>query len=227
MERVVKTHIKRNLCIFAKIDKRMKGEKIIILIIILVLIITVIYVLCNIKVCPEVDRPTVPFSTIKDKFKTGDVLCTIGCNLLKGTVMRNYLGCNATHVAMIVRKPSKGHGTPDQLYILELGPYGSFPFRKSDVRFRPLDQVLKESCNSVFGWYPIKKEIELTKEDIKHYRKYRFNYFVPTMFSTYKKYKICSSFVAKIHEDKGLGKNSHIISPCDFYDSERTILFTR
>ncbi len=205
----------------------MKGEKLIILIIIIFVIIATLYVLCNVKVCPEVDKPVVPFSTIRDKMKTGDVLCTMGCNLLQGTIMRNYLGCICTHVGMIVKKPSRGYGTPDQLYVLELGPYGSFPFRKSDVRFRPLDQILRESCHNVFGWVPIKKEIQLTDEDIKFYHKFRFNYFVPTMFSTYKKYKVCSSFVAKIHEDKGIGKNSHIKSPCDYFNSERTILFSR
>jgi len=205
----------------------MKTEKWIIIIIIILLIIAIIYVFYNIKVTPEFDRPVVPFSSVRDKFKTGDVLMIHGSSWVKETVMRNYLGCSCSHVGLIVKKPSKGYGTPDELYVLELGPYGPVFSRNSDVKFRPMDQILKESAHGVFGWLPCEKEIDLTDKDIKHYKKYLYNYFIPTMFSPYKKYKVCSSFVAKIHEDKGIGQNTHVKSPCDYYNHPKTILFSR
>lgn len=206
----------------------MTRDKIIAIIILAIVVIIIIYVLFNVKICPTIDKPVVPFTLVKDKLKTGDVLSIHGCSLLKATVMRNYLGCKATHVGMIVRKPSSMKGLPDELYVLELGPYGKFPNRNSDVRFRSLEQVMKESCHDVFGLTPIDEELHLSDEDIKEYFKYKFNYFIPTMFSKYKEYKVCSSFVAKVHEDNGIvNEDSHEMSPCDYYNSEKTIFFRR
>ena len=201
------------------------------LIIIIVIIIVVILVLINIKVCRKIDKPTVPLTTLKPKLKTGDVLVTHGCSLLKSAVMNKYLGCPATHVGMIVRKPPIIDGLPDRLYVLELGPYNNNPFRKSDVRLRSFEKVIQESTNNIFGLLPAEKEIDLSDEEIDQYGEYKFNYWVPTMFAPYKKHKVCSSFVAKIHEDKGLRNHldddHYLVSPCDYYNSDKMIFFTR
>ncbi len=203
-------------------------RKLYVFLIIAIIVIIIIFILLNIKRCPKIDKPTVPFSMIRSKLKTGDVLAIHGCNLLKSSMLRKYLGCEATHVGMIVRKPSTMSGLPDELYVLELGPYSPMnPFRKSDARFKPLDQIMKESDHGVFGLMPVDKEIQLSDDEIADYMTYKFNYFVPSVFCPGGKYKICSSFVGQIHEDKGLIENSHLMSPCDYYRSKKMIFFTR
>ena len=199
----------------------MTWEKILKIIIIIVVIVIIIAIISNIKACPDIDKPTLRYEKIKDKLKTGDVIATHGCTLVRSHLMRKYLGCKATHVAMVIKKP-------DDIYIIELGPYGFHPLRKSDVRIRTLRSMMKKSEHSVFALIPAEKEIEWTEEDEERYKDFKFNYFVPTMFAPYKKYKVCSTFIGKIHEDKGLlNENHHLLSPCDFYNSENTIFFTK
>lgn len=212
-------------------------------VLIIIVVAIIIWFLLDIKVPPEIDGEIVPFESIKDQMKTGDVISMHSSYLLKRLIMRGYLGCQAVHVGMIVRvqegkidsreeiveslkvtsqMPPKG-----KLYVLEIGPYGKWPFRRSDVRFTPLEDVMKYSSHDVFGWTPVDREIPFSAEDLRHYSDMRYNYLIPTMFSPYKKYKVCSSFVAKIHEDKGIGRNHHVRSPCDYYDDPRTIMFRR
>lgn len=209
----------------------------------------IIWILLNIRVEPKLTGNEVSFESIKDQMKTGDVISMSTSYFLKKIVIGNYLGCDAIHTAMVVRvkkgrietngrlieqlevqsSRSTSSGTKSkpkgELYLLEIGPYGSWPFRRSDVRFTPLVDALKSCSHPVFGWTPIDREINFTDEDLKHYRDYRYNYFVPTMFSPYKKYKVCSTFVAKIHEDKGIGSDHHVRSPCDYYNDTRTVVF--
>lgn len=207
----------------------MQRDTLISIIIVIVIILVTICILLNIKVCPRITQPTVPFSKIRDRLKTGDVIAFHGCSLLKATVMRWYLGCASTHVGMVVRKPHRFEGLPDSIFLFDLGPYTNLnPWRKSDVKMRSLESVLDDSPSRTFALIPAEHAIEMSDEDLKKYSSYKFNYFVPTMFSPYKRYKVCSSFVAKIHEDKGIGqKHSYMMSPCDFYNSEHTIFFTK
>ena len=207
----------------------------------ILVILIVIWILLNIRVEPKLSGNEVSFESIKDQMKTGDVISMSTSYFLKKVVIGNYLGCDAIHTAMVVRvkkgriesndvliaplEVESGRGSKGELYLLEIGPYGSWPFRKSDVRFTPLQKALETCSHPIFGWTPIDREINFTDEDLKHYRDYRYNYFVPTMFSPYKKYKVCSTFVAKIHEDKGIGTEHHVRSPCDYYDDTRTVLF--
>lgn len=201
------------------------SERLIVIVIIVILLVCVFLIIANVKVCPEIDKPTVPFEEVKNSLKTGDVIATHGCHFLRSTIMRKYLGCKATHVAMVIRKP-------DDLYVIELGPYGFHPLRKTDVRMRTLRSFLHKDSHSIFALIPAPEEMSWTDEDEKKYANFKFNYFVPTMFSPYKGYKVCSSFVAMIHEDKGLLKpeiegRHHLVSPCDYYNSPDTIFFKR
>lgn len=195
------------------------------LIIIILLVLIIVWIVFNVKVCPDIDKPTVAFSEIRNDLKTGDVIASHGCHLLRSTIMRKYLGCKATHVAMVIRKP-------DDLYVIELGPHGFHPTRKSDVKISTLRKFLHKDKHSIFALIPAPEEISWTEEDEEKYSDYRFNYFVPTMFAPYKGYKVCSTFVAKIHEDKGLLKpemigQHHLVSPCSYYNSPETIFFRR
>lgn len=207
----------------------MQRDTIISIIIVIVIILIVICILLNIKMCPRITQPTVPFDKIRNRLKTGDVIAFHGCSLLKATLMRWYLGCASTHVGMVIRKPHRFAGLPDSIFLFDLGPYTNLnPWRKSDVKMRSLESVLTESPSRTFALIPAERAIEMSDEDIEIYSSYKFNYFIPTMFSPYKRYKVCSSFVAKIHEDKGIGqKHSYTMSPCDFYNSDDTIFFTK
>lgn len=217
------------------------------LVIIVLVILIVLSFLLNIKVKPKVHGRPIPLADIRDRMKTGDVITMSTSHWLKRTVITNYLGCPCIHVAMVVRRkkssiqtheeiiPSNhpdasGPGTTrestDDLYLLEIGPYGSWPYRQSDVRFTPLDVALGKCSHHVFGWLPIEDEINFTEQDLRRYKNFKYNYFVPTMFAPYKKYKICSTFVAKIHEDKGIGSfDHHVRSPCDYQNHPDLVTF--
>ncbi|MFS8160262.1 MAG: hypothetical protein ACMG6E_08660, partial [Candidatus Roizmanbacteria bacterium] len=198
-------------------------KRFILLIIAILVVLIVIKILLDIRYCKKINKPTVTFDSIKDKLKTGDVIVMHSSSFVKGKLMKAYLGCDASHIAMIIRREetdvssnpnnpvvssksfqkdrSQKHiGIPEEsLFVIELGPYGMHPLRKSDVRIRPLSDVLKKSKHRVFGLVPCAKEISFTAEDEEKYLNYRYNYFVPTMFSPYKKYKVCSNFVSMIH----------------------------
>ena len=161
----------------------MDRDKWIVIIVIIAIIILLVWAIFNIKVCPEIDKPTVAFDEIKHQLKTGDVIATHGCHLLRSAVMRKYLGCKATHVGMVIRKP-------DDLYVIELGPHGFHPTRKTDVKKSTLRKFLSKGKHNVFALIPTAEEIEWTEEDEEKYGDVRFNYFIPTMFSPYKGYKV-------------------------------------
>jgi hypothetical protein len=234
------------------IDTR-KGSsygKLVKIIVIIIVILVVLYFSLNIKIAPKAPQNVVHFDEIRNQMKTGDVITMNTSHLLKRLVITNYLGCDAIHIAMVVRvkkgsierrvgasvRGSKDslkanadssdlprfevETSPDErgeLYLIELGPYGKWPYRKSDVRFSPLSVALGSCSYHTFGYLPVEKELSFTDGDLAKYMDYKYNYFVPTMFSPYKKYKICSSFVAEIHHDKGLGRdNPHLRTPCEY-----------
>ena len=202
-----------------------QNKRWLVVIIVIVILIIVIIIISQVKVCPEINKPTLPLNEIIDDLKTGDVIASHGCHFARSAMMRKYLGCKATHVAMVIRKP-------DDLYTIEIGPHSFNPMRTSDVKIMKLTDFLKKGKHEVFALIPTPREIEWSDEDELRYQDIKFNYFVPTMFAPYKNYKVCSTFIAKIHEDKGLltpemeGKH-HLVSPCSYYDSPDTIFFTR
>jgi len=215
-------------------------SKIVKFIIFVIVILLIVWILWQIEIQPKTPPNVVTFESIKDQMKTGDVITMNTANWLKRTVITNYLGCDCVHVGMVVRmNRSKIENTDEiipplevesgkgELYLLEIGPYATTS-DDSDVRFTPLEEALRTCSHKVFGWVQIEREMNITDQDLLSYRDIRYNYLVPTMFMPYRKYKVCSTFIAKIHADKSVGishEDSHIVTPCDYYNSGNRIDF--
>ena len=187
----------------------------------LFLLIVLILAIINVIYIPKVPPPTTTYKELKQKMKTGDVIITHSSSYIKGSVMSAYLGCHASHVAMIFERDGVKK-------IIELIPNWTKPFASSSVRINNLDDYVKNSQHNIIALIPAKKEIKFTRSDEKRYKNFHYNFMVPTMFKPYKKHKVCSTFVAMIHQDKNLIKDDHhLVSHCDFYKNKRTIFFTK
>ncbi len=184
-------------------------------------VIFFVLIIINVIYIPKVHSATTTYRELKPKMKTGDVIITHTTSYFKGTVMSAYLGCHASHVAMIFERGGKKK-------VIELMPKWTNPFDSSSVRVTDLDDYVNESWHRILVLVPSKKKIKFTMIDEKRYKKFHYNFLVPTMFKPYRKYKVCSTFVAMIHEDKDLIEGDHhLISPCDFYKNKRAIFFSK
>lgn len=198
----------------------MEIKKIIIAVIIIILItagLLLIHINPKIENYIELNQ-VVKYEDVKDKIKTGDVLIFMGTTI-KSAIVRTYLQCPATHVGMIIK-------IKNNFYVLDIGWRFN---KKSDVKLRPIEKIFnsKNSLN-IYGLYPCKEELKLNETDIKEYLSFEFNWSPFSMFSLHlkeTKYKVCSSFVAKIHEDNNmhnLSSDSHTITPKDYFNASET-----
>lgn len=164
---------------------------------------------------PELPIPTTSLRKIRHLMKNGDVILTHSPSKIKASLMNGYLGCAATHVAMVFEKDGI-------LHTIEISPYWTNLFKKTNVVVHTLDDFLKKSGSKVFGYKSVDYAIEFGDRELEIYKDYTYNYFIPTMFKPYSRYKVCSSFVAMIHEDFGLTKEHHIVTPCDYCTEDVT-----
>ena len=184
-------------------------------------LVIIFLVVINKLYIPKVSLPTTTYRQLKPKMKTGDVIITHSSSYFKGTIMSAYLGCHASHVAMIFERDGEKK-------VIELTPNWTNFSQSSSVKIRNLDDFIQDSQHKTIALVPAKKKIKFTRADEKRYKNFHYNFWVPTMFKPYKKYKVCSTFVAMIHEDKDLiDKEHHLISPCDFYKNKKAIFFSK
>jgi hypothetical protein len=200
--------------------------------------ILIILITLLIHIDPHLEVETVSFDDIKSNLKTGDVLITFG-NTLKSAGVRWYIQSAATHVGMIVKLDpeifdSSTKPSDDNLYVLDIGPHSFFSILGDrDVKLRPLSKVLRSrNCISIFGILPIDKEIEISPEDIINYSSYSYDFCFPLVSpKKITKYKICSSFISQIHEDKKINlsiiKDPDGLTPKDYFEHPDTYFFTR
>lgn len=205
----------------------MKLQSVILASLILIFIIILVLIIHIDPNLPDIEP--IPLSEYRSKLKTGDVLVTFG-NSMKSAIIRTYLQSPATHVGIII----KYH---DQLYVMDIN-FQNWPWQRNtkynkskDVRLRMLDHVIEGPySHHIYGIVPIKEEIKITNDEIKQYSGFVYNCDPTTMFCPLQrktKYKICSTFVSKIHEDKGIelfkNKNSGTVTPVDYFNSENII----
>jgi hypothetical protein len=212
---------------------------------VLIVLTIMIVLVCLIHINPRLEEyinmdQIVPLSSVRDNLKTGDVLVFMG-NSIKSAIVRAYLQCPATHVGMIIRMDAKKEdGTPifpdakSDIYVLDLGGrnvpilrdiIGRTGRSTKDVVLRPLKKVFKRSPASyIYGVVPVSRSIDISPDDVKEYFNCEFNWSPFSMFSfdySNTKFKVCSTFISKLHDDFGVGVNSdkqhHEMTPADYF----------
>jgi hypothetical protein len=216
---------------------------------VLLFLIVLIIAVCLIHINPRLENyiqldDVTPLSKVRDELKTGDVLVFMGTTI-KSAAVRTYLQCPASHVGIIIRMDKKKEdGTPvfpdakSDLYVLDMGGrniplvkniFGRSGRSSRDVLLRTLEKTIKNSRSSyIYGIVPVEKEIDIRPEDVKEYFNCEFNWSPLSMFSiAYQntKFKVCSTFAAKIHEDfnvqlAGTEKQPHEMTPADYFHAE-------
>jgi hypothetical protein len=208
-------------------------------------ILLVVLAVCVVHINPRLENyiqldSVKPLSEVRADIKTGDILVQHGTSL-RSAAIRTYLQCPATHVGVLIRMDKKtADGSPmfpdakSDLYVLDMGGR-NIPLLKDiagptgrsrrDVRLKPLDKVLKsKKASYVYGIVPADREIDVTPEMIDEYFNCEFNWSPWAFDISYKdsRFKVCSTFAAKIHEDCGLEvTDGHRKTPADYFRDPR------
>lgn len=185
----------------------------------IVIIIVVIVILICAKYKPSVPKATISYAELKPRIKTGDVIITHSASFIKGQlILKPYLGCDAAHVAMVYERDGEKR-------IIEVVPNWLDPFNPSDVKTDTLDHFVQHAERDTLVLVPTAKPIDFTAEDEEIYKNYSYDFLF--MIRKAKTKKICSTFVAKIHEDKGLLTDHHNVMPCDYYRQVNAVFFSK
>jgi hypothetical protein len=189
------------------------------------IVITIILVLISfIKYCPEIDGEYVSYEEIRPTFKTGDVLITHGCNLLKSNIIRSCEWCAGTHVAMLIK-------IDGEFNVIDVDFRGFTLSRGTDARLTKLSDYIENHDHDMFAIIPIDEEITITEEELDRYLQFKYNTWIHQMFTPYENHRMCSNFVAMILKEHGvqlpMSEKSIKITPCDFYNSPKRIFFKK
>jgi len=163
--------------------------------------------------CPHLCGHRVPFHEAVERMKTGDVITKYGCDPFR-SLLRLRLGCRASHVAMVVKGPDGA------VEVVEM-------FAFHNMRTRKMREFAGE--NGSFSLTPIPVEITWTAHDIAKYGAFQF-WMDPFPFRPNATQKVCSTFVAMVHADKGvplpLALPHAEVTPCHFAQAPGTFLFS-
>jgi hypothetical protein len=177
------------------------------------ILITLLIILIFLNI-PQIDpADTIPFSSVRQHLKTGDVLVLSNWHG-SSAIIRAIDRSPASHTAIIVR-------TDEQIYACDLDFHTWFDH---DVKVTPIDEFLKNHW-PLCGIVPCRHELPLRLQDIERIKcKFDLTFRARPLPGRI----LCTQFVHRLHSRFGLlpwnGATESETTPATYYSDPRIVL---